>query len=163
MDIKILDTSIYEHRITLGLDNEKVFKKKLDETDFIFKETDRYYTFDYVHNDDNNIIFLELKTRQIKLISYETAIIAKNKLLFFDRLTDKRKKHLYIMYGFVNNSNNDLEYYYIKFHKKTFRTFKEKLIFNKVHLEIPTSLLKPFEDFKNDIQFDLKIDNDLDL
>lgn len=163
MDIKRLDTTIYENRITLGLNNEKVFKKKLDETDIIFKETDRYYTFDYIHNNDNNIIFLELKTRKIKLLSYDTAIIAKNKLLFFDKLIDKRRKHLYIMYGFVNDINNNLEYYYIKFHKKTFRTFKEKIIFNKVHLEIPIELLKPFKYFKNDIQFDLKIDTDLDL
>jgi hypothetical protein len=163
MDIKNIDTTIYENRIKLGLCNEKIFKKILDETDIIFEETNRYYTFDYLYNTENDIIFVELKTRKIKLISYDTAIIAKNKLVFFDRLTDKRTKHLYIIYGFLNKSEDNIEYYYIKFNKKLFKTFNEKIIFNKLHLEIPTSLLKPFEYFKKDIQFDLNIDNDIDL
>lgn len=162
MEFINLDTNEYQNRITLGLNNEKNFKKNLDQTSINFIETNRYFTFDYYYQTNNNLIFIELKTRTFKKNTYNTAIIAKNKLTYFLEYNTSKLKSLYLVYGFVNNNNSDIEYYYLKFNKKIFKTFKLKTIFNKIHFEIPIVLLKPFNNFMNDIQFDLTIRNNID-
>ena len=97
--------------------------------------TDKYTPYDFKIKLNNKIVYIELKTRTISKDQYDTTILAKNKIDFFnDR--PKKNKIFYAIFGFITDIK-EMEYYFIKYDKDLFNTYKNQVIFNKDHYEIP--------------------------
>lgn len=102
--------------------------------------TDKYTPYDFKIKLNNKIVYIELKTRTISKDQYDTTILAKNKIDFFNDIP-KQNKIFYAIFGFITDTK-EMEYYYIKYDKDLFNTYKNQVIFNKDHYEIPITDLR---------------------
>jgi len=102
--------------------------------------TDKYTPYDFKIKLNNKIVYIELKTRTISKDQYDTTILAKNKIDFFNDIP-KQNKIFYAIFGFITDTK-EMEYYYIKYDKDLFNTYKNQVIFNKDHYEIPITNLR---------------------
>jgi hypothetical protein len=102
--------------------------------------TDKYTPYDFKIKLNNKIVYIELKTRTISKDQYDTTILAKNKIDFFNDIP-KKNKIFYAIFGFMTEKK-DMEYYYIKYDANLFDTYKNQVIFNKDHYEIPITDLR---------------------
>lgn len=121
--------------------NEKSFYNILKQngvTNII--RTDKYTPYDFKIKLNNKIVYIELKTRTISKDQYDTTILAKNKIDFFNDIP-KKNKIFYAIFGFITDIK-EMEYYFIKYDKDLFNTYKNQVIFNKDHYEIPITDLR---------------------
>ena len=102
--------------------------------------TDKYTPYDFKIKLNNKIVYIELKTRTISKDQYDTTILAKNKIDFFNDIP-KKNKIFYAIFGFITDIK-EMEYYFIKYDKDLFNTYKNQVIFNKDHYEIPITDLR---------------------
>lgn len=102
--------------------------------------TDKYTPYDFKIKLNNKIVYIELKTRTISKDQYDTTILAKNKIDFFNDIP-KKNKIFYAIFGFITDIK-EMEYFFIKYDKDLFNTYKNQVIFNKDHYEIPITNLR---------------------
>ena len=102
--------------------------------------TDKYTPYDFKIKLNNKIVYIELKTRTISKEEYDTTILAKNKIDFFNDIP-KKNKIFYAIFGFITYTK-EMEYYYIKYDKDLFNTYQKQVIFNKEHYNIPITDLR---------------------
>lgn len=112
-------------------------------------QTDKYSPYDFKIKLNNKIIYIELKTRTISKKQYDTTILAKNKVNFFNNDIPKRNKIFYAIFGFITETK-EMEYYYIKYDEDLFNSYEKQVIFNKEHFKIPiadlTEISKLYEE-----------------
>ena len=111
--------------------------------------TDKFSPYDFKIKINNKIIYIELKSRTISKEQYDTTILAKNKIDFFNDIP-KKNKVFYAIFGFINETK-ELEYYYIKYDKEIFNKYQKQVIFNKEHFKIPITDLKLIKDFYDEL------------
>jgi len=123
-----------------GEKNETDFYNILKQNGIVnITQTDKYSPYDFKIKLNNIHIYIELKTRFIKKEAYDTTILAKNKIDFFNDIP-KRNKVFYAIFGFM--TEKELEYYYIKYDTDLFNSYEKQTILNKVHYEIPITDLR---------------------
>ena len=103
-----------------GEKNETDFYNILKQNGIVnITQTDKYSPYDFKIKLNNIHIYIELKTRFIKKEAYDTTILAKNKIDFFNDIP-KRNKVFYAIFGFM--TEKELEYYYIKYDTDLFNS-----------------------------------------
>jgi hypothetical protein len=100
----------------------------------IFVSTGKYDLFDYRNN--NNSIMIEHKRRHNNFDCYPSTIIGQNKIYKALECLDNK-------YIFIFEFDDCIKYY--KFDELHLLTFKNKYIFNKIHIEIPNKYLNDFD------------------
>ena len=130
--------------------NETSFYNLLKHNGIInITQTDKYSPYDFKIKLNNKIIYIELKTRTISKKQYDTTILAKNKVNFFNNDIPKRNKIFYAIFGFITETK-EMEYYYIKYDEDLFNSYEKQVIFNKEHFKIPiadlTEISKLYEE-----------------
>lgn len=139
--------TIYEKQVNYGLNSEKIFFELLkSKSNLDFQITPRYDIFDFQYISPEKKIYIELKTRTIQKDKYETTLIAKNKINYFEKINHKNKS-LYLVFGFKRSitTHNNYDYYYLIYDKDLFDSFMIEEILYKLHYLIPVELLKPFD------------------
>jgi hypothetical protein len=113
-----------------------------------FETTDRFNRLDYIGQTDKSDIFIELKSRNINIDTYDTTIIPVSKIEYFkeiSKLNPSRQTRLFLIFAY--GYKEDKQFYFIKYEPTLFKSFTKSQIFNKNHYDIPTDYLKPIADF----------------
>ena len=140
-----MNTDVKLSQEQFGDINETNFYNLLKQNGIVnITQTDKYSPYDFKIKLNNKIIYIELKTRTIKREQYDTTILAKNKIDFFNDIP-KRNKLFYAIFGFMNETK-EMEYYYIKYDNNLFNSYEKQVIFNKEHYSIPITDLRDIKD-----------------
>jgi len=136
-----MNTDVKLSQEQFGDINETSFYNLLKQNGIVnITQTDKYSPYDFKIKLNNKIVYIELKTRTISKEEYDTTILARNKIDFFNDIP-KQNKIFYAIFGFITDTK-EMEYYYIKYDKDLFNTYKNQVIFNKDHYEIPITDLR---------------------
>jgi hypothetical protein len=120
-----------------------------------FKETPRYFEFDYICEVPilkPAYIFIELKSRKVNIKAFKKTIFPVSKINYYRKLKKINKSvntALILIFSFLNDDKKN-EYYYIQYNKNTFERYK--LLYNTLSLKngeyynIPTEDLKKLDD-----------------
>jgi len=136
-----MNTDVKLSQEQFGDINETSFYNLLKQNGIVnIIRTDKYSPYDFKIKLNNKIVYIELKTRTISKEEYDTTILARNKIDFFNDIP-KQNKIFYAIFGFITDTK-EMEYYYIKYDKDLFNTYKNQVIFNKDHYEIPITDLR---------------------
>jgi len=136
-----MNTDVKLSQEQFGDINETSFYNLLKQNGIVnITQTDKYSPYDFKIKLGDKIIYIELKTRTIKREQYDTTILAVNKIDYYKSIS-KKNKIFYAIFGFITDTK-EMEYYYIKYDKDLFNTYKNQVIFNKDHYEIPITDLR---------------------
>lgn len=131
-----MNTDVKLSQEQFGEKNENDFFNLLKHNGIVnITQTDKYCYYDYKIKLGDKIIFIELKTRKIRKEQYDTTILAKNKLDYYNDIP-KKNKEFYGIFGFMTETK-EMEYYYIKYDANLFNSYEKQFIFNKEHYNIP--------------------------
>ena len=117
----------------------------------LFKATPRFSELDIIGSVDNLNIFIEIKTRYIRITDYVSTIIPISKVKYYKKLRDLNKETnniLIFIISFIDPVGNR-EYYYIQFKNKQFMEYDKMQLPNGLYFIIPTSHLIPIRNFTN--------------
>lgn len=117
-----------------------------------YKQTPRYCQFDYIAELEYANIFIELKSRRVKLSAYKSTIFPVNKIEYYRklrRLNSNVNNVLILVFSFINDDNdNNNVYYYIQYNKELFNTYKRMSLPNGIYYNILIKDLKPLDALK---------------
>lgn len=133
-----------------NLTNENELYEILNRTNNIFKHTPRYCQFDYIAETENANIFIELKSRNVKVNQYKSTIFPINKVEYYrklKRINREVNNVLILIFSFIDDNANN-KYYYIQYNNELFSTYKKMKLPNGEYFNILISDLKPLEALK---------------
>ena len=120
-----------------NLRNEDELYNILNKNRDIFRHTPRYCELDFIAEIENANIFIELKSRNIKLNAYKSTIFPLNKIEYYRNLKLLNREVnniLLLVFSFIDE-NGDNNYYYIQYN-------------NGIYYNILIKDLKPLEELK---------------
>jgi hypothetical protein len=145
-------TAYSEYNETTAKQGDKyeaiLFDTYLKNSDIFFETTDRFNQLDYIGQTDKTNIFIELKSRNINIDTYNTTIIPVSKIDYFkeiSKLNPSKQSRLFLIFAY--GYKEDKQFYFIKYEPTLFKSFTKSQIFNKNHYDIPIKYLKPIADF----------------
>lgn len=143
-----------------NLTNENELYEILNRTNNIFKHTPRYCQFDYIaetevlkgrdRRAENANIFIELKSRNVRINQYKSTIFPINKVDYYRKLKGLNRdvnNVLILVFSFIDDNANN-KYYYIQYNKELFASYKKMKLPNGEYFNILIRDLKPLERLK---------------
>jgi hypothetical protein len=116
------------------------------------KSNNKYKHYDFLIG-NNKYNKIELKSVNASSSKYEGVLIGIDKIAYYlYRKVKNENMRFYLIYAFYNNNDEtntlNIEYKYIKVDfTKFIQEYKRKIYFNKKHICIPVSDLKPIKHF----------------
>ena len=133
-----------------NLRNEVELYNILNRNRDIFRHTPRYCELDFIAEIENANIFIELKSRNIKLNAYKSTIFPLNKIEYYRNLKLLNREVnniLLLVFSFIDE-NGDNNYYYIQYNKDLFSSYNKMKLPNGIYYNILIKDLKPLEELK---------------
>ena len=133
-----------------NLRNEDELYNILNKNRDIFRHTPRYCELDFIAEIENANIFIELKSRNIKLKAYKSTIFPLNKIEYYRNLKLLNRgvnNILLLIFSFIDE-NGDNNYYYIQYNKDLFSSYNKMKLPNGIYYNILIKDLKPLEELK---------------
>jgi hypothetical protein len=133
-----------------NLRNEDELYNILNKNRDIFRHTPRYCELDFIAEIENANIFIELKSRNIKLNAYKSTIFPLNKIEYYRNLKLLNREVnniLLLVFSFIDE-NGDNNYYYIQYNKDLFSSYNKMKLPNGIYYNILIKDLKPLEELK---------------
>ena len=133
-----------------NLRNEDELYNILNKNRDIFRHTPRYCELDFIAEIENANIFIELKSRNIKLNAYKSTIFPLNKIEYYRNLKLLNRgvnNILLLIFSFIDE-NGDNNYYYIQYNKDLFSSYNKMKLPNGIYYNILIKDLKPLEELK---------------
>jgi hypothetical protein len=133
-----------------NLRNEDELYNILNKNRELFKHTPRYCELDFIAETDNANIFIELKSRNIKINAYKSTIFPLNKIEYYRNLRQLNREVnniLLLIFSFIDENGNN-RYYYIQYNKVLFSSYKKMKLPNGIYYNILIKDLKPLDDLK---------------
>jgi hypothetical protein len=113
----------------------------------LFSQTPRYCEFDFISETENANIFIELKSRHIKLHAFKSTIFPISKIKYYlelRKLNNSSNNILILVFSFNDDIGNNI-YYYIQYNKCIFEKYKTMTLPNGIYYNIPINELKPLD------------------
>ena len=133
-----------------NLRNEDELYNILNKNVDIFRHTPRYCELDFIAETGKTNIFIELKSRNIKINAYKSTIFPLNKIEYYRNLRQLNREVnniLLLIFSFIDE-NGDNNYYYIQYNKDLFSSYKKMKLPNGIYYNILIKDLKPLDELK---------------
>lgn len=133
-----------------NLRNEDELYNILNRNVDIFRHTPRFCELDFIAETENANIFIELKSRNIKLNAYKSTIFPINKIEYYRKLRRLNRdvnNILLLIFSFIDENANNI-YYYIQYNKDLFSNYNKMKLPNGIYYNILIKDLKPLDELK---------------